>query len=116
MVRVAGITTFARTSLLGASSCVTQVLYEPHFASQNIGFDSSSYAASIIIKPPNGGLIIMVRVAGIEPASPGWKPGILAIILHPQFVNYIADQLLRKQIVSEKVSYYVNQRLWFGLH
>ena len=27
---------------------------------------------------------IMERVTGIEPASPAWKAGALAVVLHPQ--------------------------------
>ena len=32
----------------------------------------------------------MERVTGIEPASPAWKAGALAIELHPQLLNIFA--------------------------
>ena len=30
---------------------------------------------------------IMERVTGIEPASPAWKAGALAVVLHPQIIQ-----------------------------
>ena len=38
--------------------------------------------------------ICMERVTGIEPASPAWKAGALAIVLHPQAADTISPTII----------------------
>lgn len=38
--------------------------------------------------------LIVVRVAGIEPAFPAWKAGILAVVLHSQIPQYYSRKYL----------------------
>lgn len=49
---------------------------------------------------PGQKFAILVRVAGIEPAFPAWKAGILAVVLHSQSLdNYIRLYLLLHSIL-----------------
>jgi hypothetical protein len=39
---------------------------------------------------------VLERVTGIEPASPPWKGGIIAVIPHPHVLHSVSDYNLKK--------------------
>ena len=42
------------------------------------------------------------RVTGIEPASPAWKAGALAIVLHPQAADTISPTIIAYEVRGVK--------------
>lgn len=55
-----------------------------------VGLEPTRYRYQRILSPPRlpiPPLRHMERVTGIEPASPAWKAGALAVVLHPHMVS-----------------------------
>ena len=64
--------------------CSNQLSYTHHKLARQKGLEPLAYCLEGSCSIQLSYWRIMERVTGIEPASPAWKAGALAVVLHPQ--------------------------------